>query len=343
MTDDDPNTIAVRLDDAPDRRLDKALAAVVPAELGLSRSRITALIHSGAVKDQNGTPCRDPKKRPQPGASLFITLPAPEPIEAQPEDIPLEIHFEDDHLIVVNKPAGMVVHPAPGAATGTLVNALLHHCRDSLSGIGGAERPGIVHRIDKDTSGLLVVAKSDLAHQALAEQFADHSVTRRYLAVCWGIPSVSDPRLMGLLGVSADEAAQIRIDRPLARHRADRKKMAVQAGGKHAVTHLLVMEPLGARCALISCRLETGRTHQIRVHLAYAGHPLVGDPVYGRQRSMPDPMVQDVRISGFRRQALHAQTLGFLHPESGESLLFEAMIPLDMSELIEALKDHETL
>ncbi len=206
-----------------------------------------------------------------------------------PEAIPLDIVFEDDDLIVVNKPAGMVVHPAPGSPSGTLVNALLAHCGDSLSGVGGAKRPGIVHRIDKDTSGLLVVAKSDRAHDGLADQFADHTVERVYKAVCHGVPDAADPRLRGIRGVSFEEGNTLRITTHLARHKTDRQRQAVLFhGGRHAVTRVRVSQVYGqpAAAALLECWLETGRTHQIRVHLAHVGHALIGDPVYGGRRKL---------------------------------------------------------
>ena len=227
--------------------------------------------------------------------------------------------FEDAHLLVVNKPAGMVVHPAAGNADGTLVNALLHHCEGRLSGINGVARPGIVHRIDKDTSGLLVVAKSDAAHEGLATQFADHSIVRRYLAVCAGHPNPPAGTVRGRIG---------RSDR-------DRKRMAVlpdsATRGKHAVTHYETVRRLD-HAALIECRLETGRTHQVRVHCASIGHPLLGDPVYGRT---PKHLRETLRRLGFARQALHAARLGFIHPISGESLDFRAELPPDMRELID--------
>ncbi|CAN0603626.1 unnamed protein product, partial [Ectocarpus sp. 12 AP-2014] len=197
------------------------------------------------------------------------------------EDIPLAIVYEDDDLIVVDKPTGMVVHPAPGSPSGTLVNALLHHFGGKLSGVGGEKRPGIVHRIDKDTSGLLVVAKSDAAHHGLAAQFADHSLERSYLAVCHGVPDIGDPRLAGVKGVGFEQGGIIRITTQLARHKTDRQRQAVLfQNGRHAVTRLRLAETFGTSAALISCKLETGRTHQIRVHLAHIGHGLIGDPVY---------------------------------------------------------------
>jgi 23S rRNA pseudouridine1911/1915/1917 synthase len=233
--------------------------------------------------------------------------------------MPLVVVFEDEHLIVVDKPAGLVVHPAAGNPDGTLVNALLHHCRGQLSGIGGVARPGIVHRIDKDTSGLLVVAKSDAAHEGLSRQFADHSLERAYLAVCNGHPAPPTGTVVARIG----------------RSDSNRKKMAVlpegSSRGKHAVTHFRTLERL-AGCALLECRLETGRTHQVRVHLASIGHPLVGDPVYGRRSAQLRAVLQR---TGFRRQALHAAVLGFDHPVTRDRLRFTSDMPPDMRELIE--------
>ena len=308
-----------RLADAPDRaekadRLDKALAEATD----LSRARIKSLIESGAVA-VDGRTVLSASTRAVGGASFAIALPPPSPLALEPQAIPLVVAYEDDHLIVVDKPAGMVVHPAAGNRDGTLVNALLHHCRGALSGINGIERPGIVHRIDKDTSGLLVVAKSDAAHEGLARQFAAHTVHRRYLAVCAGHP----------------RPAEGTIDARIGRSDADRKKMAVLAPdvmrGKHAVTHYAVRRRLEG-CALIECRLETGRTHQIRVHLASIGHPLLGDTVYGRVPRLLKPVLERL---DFRRQALHAEQLGFTHPVTGETKVFRAELPADMQELID--------
>ncbi len=270
-------------------RLDRALAtAAAAAGLPLSRSRIGALIAAGAVAEAHGATVREPARRVKPGERFFIAVPPAVEPEPEPEAIPLSVVYEDEHLIVVDKPAGMVVHPAPGAETGTLVNALLAHCGQSLTGIGGARRPGIVHRIDKDTSGLLVVAKTEAAHAGLAAQFAAHTVERRYQALVWGVPDRADPRLGGLPGVSFEAEGWVRIETGIGRHRTDRKRMAVVAGGRRAVTRLRVLERFGPAsrplASLVECRLETGRTHQIRVHASYIGHALIGDPVYGRAR-----------------------------------------------------------
>src|SRR6185295_7748607 len=259
-------TIDVRLAPAyAGWRLDRALAAAVPT---LSRERLKALIRSGAVETA-GHAIRDPATKVRGDENLSVAVPEPKPAHNAPQDIPLTVVFEDEHLLVVDKPAGLVVHPAAGNLDGTLVNALLHHCAGRLSGIGGVARPGIVHRIDKDTSGLLVVAKTDVAHEGLAAQFAKHSIDRRYLAIVAGAPKPMSGS----------------IDAPLARSSSNRKKMAVveEGRGKRAVTHYRIATPLRG-AALVECRLETGRTHQVRVHLASIGHPLLGDPAYGRPR-----------------------------------------------------------
>lgn len=274
----------------------------------------------------------DPRMRVPPGTEVVVSLPPPAPIRAAPEEIPLAIVYEDADLVVVDKPVGLVVHPAPGAPDGTLVNALLHHCGGSLSGIGGRLRPGIVHRIDRDTSGLLVVAKSDIAHRGLAQQFAAHDIERRYLAVLHGVPDASDPRLGHLAGITWEPGGVLRVEGRIGRHPGDRKRMAVLSEtGKHAVTRARVLERFGTLASFVECRLETGRTHQIRVHMAFAGHPLVGDRVYGRKRG-PDV------LASFPRQALHAARLGFVHPVSGEALAFESPLPADMAALLAALR-----
>ncbi len=309
----------------------------MPEAAALSRSRLQGLIAEGAVAALDGTVLDDPRLRLAPGTEVLLTLPAPTPIRAAPEAIPLDIVYEDADLIVLNKPAGLVVHPAPGARDGTLVNALLHHCGGTLSGIGGRLRPGIVHRIDKDTSGLLVVAKSDRAHRGLAAQFAAHDLERRYLAVVHGAPDPAEARLRHLGGISWEPGAVLRVEGNIGRHPGDRKRMAVlSAVGKPAVTRARVLErfgPEGAPVAsLVECRLETGRTHQIRVHMAFAGHPLVGDGVYGRRRGAGV-------LGTFPRQALHAASLGFVHPVTGEPMRFEAAPPQDFTDLTAALRD----
>jgi 23S rRNA pseudouridine1911/1915/1917 synthase len=302
--------------DAAGWRLDRALAAAVPT---LSRERLKALIASGAVEGPAGAPVRDPAVKAVAGGTYKVAVPEPKPAHNEAQDIALEIVFEDDHLLVVDKPAGLVVHPAAGNFDGTLVNALLHHCAGRLSGIGGVARPGIVHRIDKDTSGLLVVAKTDVAHEGLAAQFARHSIHRLYAAVVGGLP----------------KPASGSVDAPLARSTANRKKMAVveEGRGKRAVTHYRLVRPLRA-AALVECRLETGRTHQVRVHMASIGHPLLGDPVYGRTRSEHREVL---KCLNFQRQALHAAEIGFVHPVSKENLSFKSALPSDMQELLRAL------
>lgn len=335
--------ISFAVQDDPPQRLDKALSRDVPESASLSRTRIARLLEAGAVTI-NGTVQRDPKAKVAAGAKVEITVQAAIESHITPEDIPLEVLFEDDDLIVVNKPAGMVVHPAPGTPSGTLVNALLHHFGGELSGVGGSKRPGIVHRIDKDTSGLLVVAKSDKAHHGLAAQFAAHTAERAYLAVTHGVPEASDPRLRGTRGVSFETGSVLKITTQLARHKHDRQRQAVLfEGGRHAVTRAKLLERFGtpACLALVECRLETGRTHQIRVHMAHAGHGLLGDPTYGGRRKLPAKALSDVGIAAaksFDRQALHAALLGFEHPVSGEMLRFEAELPADMAQLLQDLR-----
>lgn len=291
-------------------RLDRALALAVPTQ---SRERLKALIAAGAV-DVAGVPVRDPARRMAGGEAVTLRLPAAAPARALAQPIPLAVVFEDAHLLVVDKPAGLVVHPAAGNPDGTLVNALLHHCRGRLSGIGGVARPGIVHRIDKDTSGLLVVAKTDPAHRGLARQFAAHSVGRRYLAVVAGVPTPPAGR----------------IATNLARSERNRHRMAAvdPPRGKPAVTHYRVLEPLQG-ASLVECRLETGRTHQVRAHMAHIGHPLLGDLLYGGRRVMG---------CGIARQALHARTLAFRHPVTLEQLSFESPVPDDIQALVSRLR-----
>jgi 23S rRNA pseudouridine1911/1915/1917 synthase len=297
-------------------RLDRALAVALPT---LSRERLKALISSGHVSGGNGQLARDPAQKVNAGTAFDVIVPDPTPAHNEAQDIPLVIAFEDEHLIVINKPAGLVVHPAAGNFDGTLVNALLHHCRGSLSGIGGVERPGIVHRIDKDTSGLMVAAKTDPAHVGLAAQFAKHSIDRRYQAIVNGWPN----------------PASGTVDAPLARSSTNRKKIAIcgDGRGKRAVTHYRTIQKL-AGAALVECTLETGRTHQVRVHMASLGHPLIGDPVYGRTRPEHREVIN--RLS-FKRQALHAAELGFIHPITSKALHFSSEIPPDMQRLFREL------
>ena len=321
----------------PPSRLDKALARDVPADAHLSRSRLARLIAEGRVS-RDGRTLTEAKAGVAEGDVLSIRLDPPEETELLAEAIPLSVVHEDDDLIVIDKPAGMVVHPAPGAPSGTLVNALLHHLGDRLSGVGGERRPGIVHRIDKDTSGLLVVAKTDRAHHALAAQFETHAVERAYVALCHGVPDRADPRLSGLPGV-VWEGGTLRISARIGRHPSDRQRQAVlRDGGRHAVTRATVEERFGDAAARLTCRLETGRTHQIRVHMAWAGHPLIGDPVYGR-RTAPRGLTEAAQeaVRAFPRQALHAATLGFEHPD-GRRMRFDSDPPDDLAHLIDTLR-----
>ena len=297
-------------------RLDRALAEAIPS---LSRARIQALVDDNALLVA-GRPVTDASSKKFEGQPFTLTVPAPLPDKAQAQKIDLDIVFEDKHLIVVNKPAGLVVHPAAGHSDGTLVNALLHHCRGKLSGIGGVQRPGIVHRIDRDTSGLLVVAKTDKAHEGLARLFAAHDIVRRYLAVVAGHPT--------------PPASTIRTQ--IGRSTTNRKKMAVlpEGKGKHAVTHYRTVEQF-KDAALVECRLETGRTHQVRVHMAHIGNPLIGDSTYNNRRKA---FKFGPNQSYFERQALHAVSLGFIHPVTGEKLGFESKMPEDIQLLLTSLR-----
>ena len=321
----------------PPGRLDKALARDVPAAAHLSRSRLTRLLAEGAVRI-NGTVIFDAKARVNEADCVEIRVPSAVDVDILPEPIPIKIVYEDDDLVIVDKPAGLVVHPAPGTPSGTLVNALLHHFGGALSGVGGEKRPGIVHRIDKDTSGLLVVAKSDAAHHGLAAQFEAHSVHRHYRALCYGCPDPADPRLRGVTGVSWEPGGVVRVATELARHRSDRQRQAVVAsGGRRAVTRAKVIEEFGA-ASLLDCWLETGRTHQIRVHITHMGHGLIGDPIYGGRRKLPKGQPGADVATAFPRQALHAAELGFEHPTQGKNLCFQSEIPPDMVELMTALR-----
>lgn len=302
-------------------RIDRALAAARPE---LSRSRIKALIEQGHLKS-GGRTIKEPSQRVKPGQVFVLEIPAPTPAQPQGQAIDLSIVYEDDDLIVIDKPAGMVVHPAPGNPDNTLVNALIAHCGASLSGIGGERRPGIVHRIDKDTSGLLVAAKNDAAHQALSNAFAAHDIERAYLCLVWGVPAPASGEITGNIG----------------RHPVDRKRMAVVAkGGKPAVTRYRVLKRFGLGAALVECRLLTGRTHQIRVHMAKIGHPLIGDPVYGKptpaRRARLSPAAR-AAAEAFPRQALHATLLGFDHPRTGEHLVWQSESPADFRRLERSL------
>lgn len=316
------------------QRIDAFIASKMPPHV--SRSRVQAILKAGGVLLDEKI-CSEPKTRLKGGETITMALPEPDDATPEPQDIPLVIHYEDDHLLVINKPPGLVVHPGPGNWDGTLVNALLHHCGNTLSGIGGIKRPGIVHRLDKDTSGLMVIAKSEQAHAGLSAQFADHGRTgplkRHYLALAWD-------RFSRFTGS---------IDAPLGRSSSNRKKRAVVKEGssdaREAVTHYTVRAQSNdtkdktPTVSLVECRLETGRTHQIRVHLAHIGHPLIGDQDYGRHfQTKENALPQKIRakIREFRRQALHAEVLGFEHPVSGEHLHFTTPPPQDFQALITA-------
>ncbi len=319
--------------EAAGERLDRFLAGACS---DMSRSRLRQLIDEGRVTLEGArdgtTKIGDPNHRVKPGEHYKIDVPPVLPAEPVGQDIPLTVVFEDDDVIVIEKPAGLVVHPAAGNPDGTLVNALIAHCGASLKGVGGVARPGIVHRLDKDTSGLLIAAKNERAMHSLAKQFANHTIERAYHAVVWGCPRNPEGR----------------IETQIGRNPFDRKRMGVmRQGGKNAVTRYRVIERFGdtARplASLIECRLETGRTHQIRVHLTHLGHPLLGDPTYGRARTAPRAKTPEQEaaykiITEFPRQALHALLLGFQHPSLHKTLRFESVYPADMAELIEALR-----
>lgn len=342
---DSTERVRVTIGADPPDRLDKAIARDAPEHAGLSRMRITRAIADGAVRRlATGEALMRASARIAEGEELELLLTPPEaPEDLVAQDIALEIIHEDSDLIVINKPAGMVVHPAPGAARGTLANALLFHCGPDLVAVGGSGRPGIVHRIDKDTTGLLVAAKTERAHRHLSAQFAAHSVKRRYLALAHGAPNPAEPRLRGLRGISMEPGGVICIRTGLDRHPSDRQRQAVTfSGGRAAVTRLRAEALFGTPGALslVSCWLETGRTHQIRVHMAYAGHPLVGDPTYGaRRRASPRALgVQGAaQVDAFARQALHAATLGFEHPTTGILMDFECPLPDDFTALLAAV------
>lgn len=307
-------------------RLDRAMAVLLP---DLSRARIQLLLEGGdalvdGVKQKSSLKLKG-------GETITVQIPEALDDEPTPENIPLDIVFEDEHLIVINKPVGMVVHPAMGHHTGTLVNALLYHCADSLSGINGVKRPGIVHRLDKDTSGLIIVAKTDYAHKHLAKQLATRTMSRQYMALVWGIP-------MPMKGT---------VDAPLARHPNNRLYMAVRPEGRHAITHYTVKQRFGETAALVECSLETGRTHQIRVHMQHNKTPIVGDPQYGLQPTAVNGFIKRAGINdenaenirAFPRQALHAFALHFIHPETDEDMEFEIDLPDDFSHLLEQFED----
>ena len=308
------------------QRLDRWLADTLGRD-DLSRSRLKALIQGGALC-RDGQVITDPSAKVSADAAYSLTLPDAVPAIPQAEPLPLDILFEDEHLICINKAAGMVVHPAPGALSGTLVNALLAHCGDSLTGIGGVARPGIVHRLDKDTSGVMVAAKTAAAHAKLTDMFAAHDLDRRYQALIWGLPANRSDT----------------IDAALARHPTDRKRHAVQTRGRAAVTHYTTLRDLPPFGCLVECRLETGRTHQIRVHMAHIGHGVIGDPIYGRPKragQIPDTISRDALaiLRAFPRQALHAARLSFAHPITGAALDFDSPLPADMAGLLATIDE----
>ena len=313
-------------DDESGQRLDRVLAAHFP---DFSRSRFKALIEEGQVS-AGGETITEPSYRVKPDQTFVATIPEARRYEPEPQAMPLDILYEDSELLVIDKPAGLVVHPGAGNPDLTLVNALLAHCGESLSGIGGVRRPGIVHRLDKDTSGVMVVAKTDLAHRSLSRQFEKRSAGRVYAAVVWGAPAPPSGRIEGNIG----------------RDPRNRKKMTVVSPGKGkaAATRYKTLKRLGGRACLVECRLETGRTHQVRVHLTHIGHPLVGDPVYGRARRARVgglPADSSERIGKFGRQALHARSLAFDHPSSGQRLEFESDLPNDMKVLCDVLENTD--
>lgn len=318
------------------QRIDQWLAKECQADL--SRSRIQSLIRDGLLKI-NGIEIREPKTKLRGGEEVTLSLPEPSAAEPQGEAISLDILYEDNDIIVINKPAGLVVHPGNGNWTGTLVNALVYHCGDTLSGIGGVKRPGIVHRLDKDTTGVMVVAKNDIAHKSLSEQFADHGRTgalkRAYQALVWGVPDRNNGS----------------VDTYLGRSSRDRTRRAVVSPGqpdaRHAVTHFTMLEKYGsatdstAVASLLECRLETGRTHQIRVHMAHIGHPLIGDMEYGSAfKTKANCLIEDIKtvVNGFSRQALHAASLTFKHPSTNEIMTFKSELPEDMAKLVTAFR-----
>lgn len=309
-------------EDCSGLRIDKFLAEELT---DISRSRLKALIEGGCVRCDDAV-VKSPSTKVKTAQNIHIEIPEALPANPEPENIPLDIIFEDEHLIVINKPVGMVVHPAPGAYNGTLVNALLHHCKNDLSGIGGVKRPGIVHRIDKDTSGVLVSAKNDITHNGLAKQFSDHSIDRLYDAIVWGLPS----------------PARGSVDAPIGRDPKNRIKMAInERNGKKAITHYKLLKTFAGCVSLVECSLETGRTHQIRVHLSSIGHNLVGDQIYEASKKPFTSRIASKNareaLRKFPRQALHAKHLGFIHPVTNEKISFTAPMPLDMMELIKTI------
>tara|TARA_Y100001968_G_C19333252_1_gene705437 strand:- start:126 stop:1202 length:1077 start_codon:yes stop_codon:yes gene_type:complete len=341
MANSSQNDITVIINLPAPTRLDKAITLSIPDNFGLSRSRIKNLMAEGLVRDKKGKKLFDSSEKSYKGQEIIVSNPSNESTFVVPEAIKLEVVFEDSQFLVINKPAGMIVHPAFSLNTGTLVNAILHHCGKNLSKIGGQKRPGIVHRIDKGTSGLLVVAKTDYAHQFLSKQFSQHSIYRRYLAVVFGAPNLANPRLRGLDGVTFESGKIIKISKNIARHKINRKKMSVVNNyGRNAVTRIRVKKIFGRKenpvASLVECWLETGRTHQIRVHMQYIGHGLIGDPVYcSKKRSVhmkPENFLPT--IERLDRQLLHAQKLGFNDPQTGEFVLFSSVLPEDIKNFL---------
>jgi 23S rRNA pseudouridine1911/1915/1917 synthase len=318
-----PEVSAVENNMRLDKFLTSKLPQVLPVDTVMSRSRLQKLI-SGGNLTLDEVIITDNSRKVKTGDAYILNVPPAEEADPVAENIALDIVYEDDDLLVVNKPAGMTVHPAAGAWHGTLVNALLYHCAENLSGIGGVKRPGIVHRIDKETSGLLVVAKNDFTHQNLSEQFAEHSIERTYWAVVYGVPQPLDGTIEGNIGRSP----------------FDRKKMAiVQTGGKLAITHYKTLQIFGRAAALVQCNLETGRTHQIRVHLSSKGYALIGDKVYVKNHKSDIILPAEIKnyVNTFPRQALHAKSLGFIHPRRGQFMQFDSELPEDMQQLLQKL------
>ena len=321
MNEDNIFTTPIAEETEKNMRLDKFLSAKMP---DFSRSRLQKLIADGFVECDDVV-ITDNSHKIKVGDSFQITVPPAQEAEPPPQDIALDIVYEDEDIVVVNKAAGMTVHPAAGAYDGTLVNALLFHCKDNLSGIGGIKRPGIVHRIDKETSGLLVVAKNDAAHNFLSEQFAEHSIERTYIAVVYDVPAPLSGRIEAAIG----------------RSKFDRKKMAiVPSGGKYAATNYKTLQIFGRAAAVVQCNLETGRTHQIRVHLSSIGNALIGDKVYVKNKKTEIALPSELKnyVNNFPRQALHAKSLGFIHPRTKEFMQFDSELPVDMAELISKLE-----
>lgn len=322
MTDQDRYTLQVT-EDKDGMRLDRFLTEELP---DMSRSRLKVLMEQGQVTSPDAQKI-SPSAKALLGQTFVVEIPPVVAAEPEPQDIPIDVIYEDEYLLVLNKPVGLVVHPAAGNWDGTLVNALLHHCGDSLSGIGGVARPGIVHRLDKDTSGVMVVAKSDVAHRKLAAQFEAHSLERAYKAVVWGIPTPREDRIETQIGRSPN----------------NRKKMAViEIGGKFAATNYKVERVLGRAASVLECRLETGRTHQIRVHMSHLGHSVVGDPAYGgggrNKIRLASPEIRK-QIDAFKHQALHAYLIGFDHPGSGEFMRFTVDVSKEINDLMALLEN----